>query len=154
MRCCFQAQPCFHVLLRYYLKTDMFGEVVKLCRAARLHPSAFFQRDLQFLLHGALEEAHAHKSDEISLAHLSNVLKLISQFPEQLRVIVLVRCPPSLVLFWKLAFDEVADVHRTDCIRRRHVKRSAIDAGFCSGSLVAALICSIKQFCRASFTLR
>jgi hypothetical protein len=67
----------------------MFDEVVKLCRNARLHPSAFFQRDLQFLLHGALEEAYAVNSDA-TLAHLSNVLKLVSQFPEQLRVIGLV----------------------------------------------------------------
>ena len=56
---------------------------------ARAHPVAMFQRELQHLLHGALEEASAAKGDAVpdALAHVAAVLKVIAMFPERLQII-------------------------------------------------------------------
>ncbi len=84
-----QARPCMHALIRVLLHMSHFETAARLCRAARAHPIAMFQRELQHLLHGALEEAAAAKGESLSpaRAHLTAVLQLINGFPERLQVI-------------------------------------------------------------------
>ena len=91
-----QARPCLHAFLRLALQNFQASYAIRLCEQARLAPCALFQRELQHLLHGALEEAAASKGSLASRSLIAEIVHLLQPFPERLNILAKVMLYPCL----------------------------------------------------------